>query len=284
MQKLLDMFILIRFVNCLLAMVGVVVGAMMTWLYPVYYGPMAAALAAFFVCAGGNVVNDITDIESDRINHPNRVLVRGSISVRSAMWLAAILNLLALMSAAAVNEEVLVVVSVAIALLLGYNLKLKRIVLAGNFTVAALAGLTFMTGGWSVDSTLITTLPGPLIPAVFAFFFHLVREIVKDVQDIEGDRRSGRQSLPILIGESRSLAVAMVLHLTLVILTLVPIWNRWFGRLYEILAVYVVALPLLALLILIWGKPSLRMLRIGSSALKVGMVLGLVALLAESFG
>ncbi|HUV31228.1 MAG TPA: UbiA family prenyltransferase [Acidobacteriota bacterium] len=280
MQKLLDVFRLMRLANCLLAMVGVAIGARMAWLTPAYYGPFVAALAAFFVCAGGNVVNDIVDVDVDRVNHPDRVLVRGRLSVSFALWMSVVLNVLALICAIAVNWVVTFAVAGGIGLLVVYNLRLKKIMLVGNLVVALLAGLTFMTGGWAADAVLTMALPGPLIPAVYALCFHLVREILKDVQDIEGDRRAGYTSLPIRIGTSPSLMIALLVFAVLLVLTLIPVWMRWFGRTYEIIAVYVTGLPLLALLIFVWGSPRPSMLRVGSAALKVGMVLGLVALAA----
>jgi geranylgeranylglycerol-phosphate geranylgeranyltransferase len=275
----LDALRLIRVVNCLLAMAGVYIGAYMTWVEPVYYSPVVAAMAAFFVCAAGNVLNDIADIEIDRVNRPERVLVRGTISRTRAINMAMVFALAALALAFAVNTAVIVVVAAALGLLLLYNLRLKKIPVLGNITVAVLTALTFLTGGWAVNGKWVFDLPGPLIPAVFAFFFHLVREILKDVEDIEGDRRAGVPTLPQIIGVSRSLILAILLFFILVILTYIPILTGWFGRAYEVITVYIVDLPLLLLLILIWGNPAQRMLRIGSYALKVGMALGLLALL-----
>lgn len=162
---------LIRAVNCLLAMVGVVVGAYMTWLRPLYGGPLLAAAAAFLVCAGGNVVNDLLDVEIDRINHPQRVLVRKTLSRRYAIILAVALNALALTMAAIVNWAVAGIALASVILLLLYNFRLKRIPLVGNVTICVLAGLTFITGGVAVDHVMAFTLPGPIVPAVFAFFF-----------------------------------------------------------------------------------------------------------------
>jgi len=278
-QSLLDTLRLIRVFNCLLAMAGVWIGAHMTWLVPTYYGPLVASLAAFCVCAAGNVLNDIVDIEIDRINHPTRVLVRQALTVRFARWLTITFNLLAVALAVAVNWEVTAIVAGAVGLLVLYNLTLKKIALLGNVAVAFLAAFTFMTGGWAVDHLLAVTLPGPLIAAVFAFFFHLVREIVKDVQDIEGDRRAGYRSLPIRIGTSRSLIIAVGLFVILVLLTIVPVVTGWYGYAYEVITLYAVGLPLLAFLIFIWGNPVPRMLQAGSFALKAGMLLGLIALL-----
>ncbi len=260
-------------------MAAVWVGAYLTWLDPVYYGPLVAGLAAFLVCAAGNVINDIVDIDIDRINRPERVLVRGDLSISYARNLAIVLALLALISGVAVNIEVTVAVAAALVLLLLYNLWLKRVRLVGNVVIALLSGLTFMTGGWAVNPQLAMILPGPLIPAVFAVFFHMVREILKDAQDVEGDRRAGVTTLPQKIGVPASVMAGLILFFVLVILTYIPILTGWFGGAYEIITVYVVDLPILGLLIFVWGSPTRRMLRIGSAALKLGMLLGLVALL-----
>jgi len=278
MLRFIETLKLIRVVNCLLAMVGVGVGAYMTWLRTFYYGPLVAALAAFLVCAGGNVINDLVDVETDRINHPQRTLVRNSLSRRYAVTLAVGCNILAILLAFAVNQAVAGVALVVIILLLVYNYRLKRIPLAGNIVIALLTGMTFITGGLAVDHVMAFTLPGPIIPAVFAFFFHLVREIIKDVQDIEGDRQAGVKTLPQVVGVQKSLLVALVAFFVLVLLTYVPIIAAWFGMYYKIITVYMIDLPLLALLILIWGNPTPKMLRVGSLSLKTGMGLGLVAL------
>ncbi len=264
-------------------MLGVAIGAYLTCLTPVYYGPLIASVAAFFVCAAGNIVNDILDIEIDRINRPKRVLVRGTVSVKTARNLAIAFNLLTVIMAVCVNWQVTVSAIVTILLLLAYNIRLKRIPLLGNVVVATLAGLMFLTGGLAVDPSLAFRLPGPLIPFAFAFFFHLVREIVKDCQDIEGDRQAGVNSLPQMIGVPGALMVGLGLFLVLTILTYVPIFAGWYGGIYETITVYVVDLPLMALLIFVWGNPSPKMLAVGSLALKVGMVLGLTALVLAGF-
>ncbi len=280
MFRLKEALKLMRVFNCLLAMVGVLVGAYMTWYQPFRYGPLMAAVAAFFICAGGNIVNDIVDVEIDKINRPYRVLVQGTLSTRFAVWLAVGTHIAALLCAWSVNTLVLVVAVVVGVLLLLYNLWLKRVPLAGNIVIALLGGLTFITGGLAIDSVMAFTLPGPLIPAVFAFFFHLVREIVKDVEDIEGDKKIGLTTLPQVIGVQKALSLALGLFLLLVLLTYIPVLTGWFGFTYKIITVYLVDLPLLLLLIFVWYRPTVRMVRAASTGLKLGMGLGIVALLA----
>lgn len=278
MSTFIETLRLIRIINCIMAMAAVWIGARMTWLMPVYYPPAIAGLAAFLICAAGNAVNDLVDVDIDRINRPNRVLVRGVLSRRYVFVLAAVLNLLALAMMPAVNREVTIAAAVAIGMLYLYNYWLKKIPLAGNFAVSLLAGLAFVTGGLAIDPVMTWYLPGPLIAAVFAVLFHLVRELVKDVADIEGDRAAGIKTVPQVIGEQRTLTWVLVIFIVLVLVTLLPVLLGWFSVWYKIIAIYVLDLPLMVFLIFLWGNPSKGMLRVGSAVLKVGMAVGFVAL------
>ena len=279
MRALLDYLKLIRAINCIIAAAAVLIGAYFTWTQAVYYAPVMSAIAAFLVCAAGNVVNDIVDIDIDLINQPQRVLPAGDISKSAATKLAIALTVVAVIVALAINWQVLTAVILAIALLALYNFKAKKIPIFGNSIIALLGALTFITGGLAVDESLTFALPGPVIPALFAFFFHLAREILKDVEDIEGDRRVGIKTFPQVVGESRAMLAVLVLFFIMVVLTFIPVLAGWFGRAYEILTIYIIDLPLLLLLIFIWGNPSRKMLRIGSLGLKAGMLLGIVALI-----
>jgi geranylgeranylglycerol-phosphate geranylgeranyltransferase len=268
-----------RAFNCLLASAGVLVGAYLTWVAPRYFEPLLTAAAAFLVCAAGNIINDVVDIRADRINHPNRLLARGEIRKEHAVRLAVCFNVMSLILGLLVNLAVFVSILLAVALLALYNYKAKQVPIIGNLIVAFIGGLTFIAGGLSIDTILTFTLPGPLIPAAFAFLFHLAREIVKDVEDIEGDRQFGLKTLPQIVGVSRALLVALAVFFMFSVISFVPVVSGWFGRSYEIIAVYLIDLPTLLLLILVWGNPTPKMLRAGSTVLKGGMVLGILALI-----
>ena len=259
-------------------MLGVALGAHLVEGGMAYYGPVMAALCTGFVCAAGFILNDLVDIDIDRVNRPQRVLVRQALSRRYAITLVVILNIAALGVALTVSAAVALIGLVAIGLLMAYNLRLQRVTFLGNVVIALLGGMTFLTGGMAVDVADAFELPGPLIPALFAFLFHLVREIVKDVQDIEGDRRLGVKTLPQVIGVKPSLWLALGFFLVLAAATLVPVTRGWFGYWYELITIYIMDLPLGALLFLICLRPTERMLQMVSWALKVGMVIGIVAI------
>ena len=278
MSRLIDTLSLIRTLNCLLALAGVWIGARLAWSDPVYYGPTVASIAAFLICAAGNTMNDLLDVEGDRTNHPRRVLVTGRLSAKYARNLALGLNAVALIMAATISLSMVVIGLITVGLLGAYNLRLKRIPLVGNVVVALLAAMTFLTGGLAVDPALTFRLPGPLVAAVFALLFHLVREIVKDVQDMEGDRLVRHDSLPLRIGVPPALSLTLAVFATMGLLTYVPVLFDWYGDIYEIIVVYLIDLPLLVLLITVRLKPRPQMLAVASTALKVGMALGLAAL------
>lgn len=273
-----DYLSLIRAVNCAVASAGVWVGAYLASPGLPVAPVLLTSVAVFLVCAAGNMLNDVVDLAIDRINRPRRTLVRGAVSVPRAKLLVVAFNTLAIVVSLLVSWQVLIVVTLSAIALFVYNIRLKGVPLVGNFVVAILGGLTFVVGGMAVDPRLLSVLPGPAVPAIFAVLFHLVREIIKDVEDVEGDRRADVKTIPQFVGPVAALTIAIGLFVVLVLLTLVPIYYDWFSRAYEILTVYVIDLPLLALLIVVWGNPTKRLLRVGSMALKTGMIVGLFAM------
>lgn len=278
-ERFVQIVKLIRPLNCLPAIIGIWVGAHLTWFSPQYLTPAITSLAVFLICGAGNALNDYLNVEIDRVNRPERADVQNDLSRRYTLVIIIALNAVAVLIALTVNREVTILALAAIILLVAHNLYLKKVPVAGNVVVSILAGLTFVAGGMAIDTRFALELPGPLIGFVFVFLFYLVWEMVKDVGDVNGDRLAGVRTLPQVIGMEKSLLVALGLFLLLTILTFVPILAGWYGGWYKIIAVYIVELPLLAFLILLWGNPTHAMLRTGSKVLKVGMGLGIVALI-----
>jgi geranylgeranylglycerol-phosphate geranylgeranyltransferase len=274
----IDSLRLVRVVNCLLAAIGVVVGAYLT-LEPFDWLPLGLiALSAFLVCAGGNVFNDLRDVELDRLAHPERVLPSEKLSPRFARGLGLALSGLAVILAVFVNLPSLLVVLAAIGLLVAYNVGLKRLAFAGNLIIAILAGGTFIIGGLanSVDNAF--ALPGPIIPAVFAVILHLMREIVKDIEDIEGDRAHGVRTGPMLIGVRPALGVVLLLALLLSVAIYWPYAEEWFGYRYMWAAGIGVLLPATLMSLICMFKPTHAAVVRFSFVLKVSMGIGLLSL------
>ena len=153
---------------------------------------LLAAASTACVTAGGNVLNDILDRESDRTNHPDRPLVTGSISVGSAKTLAVGLFVASGALVVPVIPQAFlvgVILAVALAALLTYEFRFKSLGLAGNLLVAFLTGAVFLYGGAAVGDVVV------VVPfALMAFFATLSREVIKDMEDVAGD--IDRRTLP----------------------------------------------------------------------------------------
>ncbi|HEV2316727.1 MAG TPA: UbiA family prenyltransferase [Thermoplasmata archaeon] len=221
---------LVRIGNVLVSLLGTLVGGVAAAGLGFGLGPASwldltlAAISTGAVTAGGNILNDLIDREGDRVNHPERPLVSGAIDVGTAKFLAVsmfVLGAVAIVPLAVVHPLVPVVLAIAVGSLLLYEFRWKAVGFAGNLLVALLTGLVFVYGAAAVAS------PVPVVPfALMAFFATLSREVIKDMEDAEGD--VGRQTLPRTRGLAvstrvarGSVAVALILS-PLPLLYLVP--------------------------------------------------------------
>ena len=156
------------------------------------------ALAALAIFAGGNVINDVCDVEVDRINAPTRPLPSGEVSTRAAVaWTGLLFGIGGGASVVAgwISGYWATGVALwAIGWLIVYSLWLKGRVLVGNVTIAMLAGLLVLYGAHAVGGQWYSGIVG----AVFAFGTTFARELVKDLADVEGDRALGLRTLAIV--------------------------------------------------------------------------------------
>lgn len=233
-----------------------------------------ASLAAALTTAAGNIINDIFDIETDKISHPNRVLVTGALTQNEAWYVYLFFNLCAMLTAAILPSQVLLIVIISLLLLYTYSAYLKKIVLIGNITVAGLTGLAFIYGG-----IVANNLKASIIPAVFAFLINLIREIIKDMEDIEGDYKQQIITFPIRFGISKTKYLASGLMILLMVFTFYP----FILSIYKIeyfLVIMLVVNPILVLIIKLLFKKSDNNYNLISRLLKINMVIGLIAILA----
>lgn len=144
--------------------------------------------------AAGNSLNDYFDREVDRIAHPERPIPSGKVSPRAARTLASGLFVIAFVLSVFVGWQSAAIVVVSIAIMVGYERWLKAEGFAGNLAISWLTGALFLFGGAAVGKLELAW-----ILAALALLATLGREIVKDIQDIEGDKGS-RRTLPMRIG------------------------------------------------------------------------------------
>lgn len=157
-------------------------------------------LSTVIIAAAGYYINDYYDIKIDLINKPDRVIVGNTIKRRPVMIAHTTLNAIGILMGALVSLWIGAVNLVCAFLLWLYSNQLKRMPLIGNFVVAALTGSTLLVLLVYYQTFDLLTM----VYAIFAFGITLIREIIKDIEDMEGDANYDGRTLPVIWGMRRT--------------------------------------------------------------------------------
>jgi 4-hydroxybenzoate polyprenyltransferase len=205
------------------------------------------------VTATGNIINDIFDIEADAINNRKRPIALGEVSVKNANLLYILLVIFSVGFASFVSYRTsswwLVLMEIVIIYMLFlYAKHLKGVAILGNLLVSLLVSLSFLI-------LILIELPIQLdhyalnwilFYGIFAFWCNLNREIIKDLQDIKGDYFQKHNTLPILIGRSRTHTVLFLSTSLLIIAIVVGVKNYLLARISTfIYFIFGVCVPLI---------------------------------------
>lgn len=190
------------------------------------FGIVLLIFATICIAAAGNVINDIYDIETDRINKPRRVIVGKSVSKNTAFNLFIVLNIIGVGTgfylSHAVGKPAFFSVFIIISILLYvYATYLKRTLLIGNLVISFLVAMSLIIVG--IFELLPAITPENRTSQIlffkiiwdyslFAFCINFLREIAKDIEDIDGDYSQGMNTLPIAIGRARSKNILAALN------------------------------------------------------------------------
>ncbi len=202
---------LIRPGNAILTAIAVIAGAFIAAGPDIVNFQVEIAIcciSAMMLVGGGNALNDYNDRESDKENHPNRPIPSGQINAETALNYAQLLlgGGLIILIFTLDNKMPFVIALLGMLTLVAYENGLKAAGITGNIAVGFMSGAVFLYAGMAVNN------PGPTIWMFgLAFLATISREIVKDIQDLEGDR--DRRTLPSRIGISYSLNIAILILL-----------------------------------------------------------------------
>ncbi len=244
-----------------------------------------AMIAVFFETAAGNVINDYFDYKIDLINKPERPIPSGRISPKNGRNYGYLLFLLGticgfLISYLTNNWIPFAIVLIADIVLYLYAYKLKSTPLIGNLTVGFMTGFGFVFGGFTLNN------PDIILTSIYLGFFAFVmttaREIVKDIEDIEGDKIEGAKTLPILIGEK----IPAMLAVCLIIIDSALCPLLYYYNIFGILYLVVIAIAVLLFLysaFLIFKSQDRETAKKVSKYLKIGMLIAFVAFVFGSF-
>ncbi len=238
---------------------------------------LAGGIIGILVTAAGNIINDYYDIEADRINRPYRVLPSEIVSPAIALLFFLLFNISALLLAALLGLDLFIIVAVTLLLLYLYSYMLKNIPLVGNLVVAFLTGLAFIFGSVIVENVLCG-----IIPALFAFMINLMRELIKDIEDIDGDKAVDLSTYPIKYGVVSSVNLVSIIGVALIILTTLPFLFKIYDIKYFILVMPFVNGILVFVISRLRIDLSKYNLKLASNLLKLDMVLGIIAIILGS--
>jgi len=262
-----------RPLNVLIGMLSIFIGAFITGTISPALNVLFACISGGLIAGGANVINDYYDVEIDKINKPYRPIASGNISLKEGIIYSIILYLIGIAIGWLVNWQAFAVSIFSSILLFLYSAKLKRTVLWGNLSVSLVTALAFIYGGIAVNR-----LSYAIIPAVFSFVYHLGREIIKDVEDLEGDRADNITTFPIKFGAIAALKLATIIYLLLIAITIVPYLLKIFGIYYLIIVAGIVDLVVVYVLFALWKNYKPKNLSRLSIILKLNMFAGLIAI------
>jgi 4-hydroxybenzoate polyprenyltransferase len=245
-------------------------------------------LSILFIASGGYIINDYFDVGIDLINKPGKNKIGIPFPRKNALALYILLTLTGLIFAWYFGELVgikypLLVMIITTGLLYFYSSTYKKMLLIGNLIIAILTGTTLflpvLFDSTARHETPIVILIGGY--SIFAFILTLIREIIKDCEDVNGDEAFNASTLPIIIGQKNTRYVAAFLTL-LTLGTIIHIQDKqeqWDDRISFVYVLIFIQLPLLYLAIRILLAKTTENYHFASKLSKMVMVAGVVSML-----
>lgn len=164
---------------------------------------LMAAVVVFIVTGAGNSINDYFDHKIDAINKPQRPIPSGRISLKTALIYSISLFVVGIILAFLINFLLGMIAFLSSFLMIFYARDLKTKCFIGNLSISFLTGLCFVFGGIAVGQIMVSIYLG-----FYAFLMTMAREIVKDMEDMEGDKEEGATTLPLVYGTRTSSQIA----------------------------------------------------------------------------
>ena len=249
------------------------------------------------ITMGGYLINDIYDIESDKINKPDKVYITTIISIKNGLFLYFLTSITGLILGLylSVNNNLNHLSGyfiVTVILLFVYTKILKKLPLIGNIIVALLVSLPiFLVYEFDHSMISIKDIFDNLFLSIIIFFYllfafltTLIREIIKDLQDIKGDNKFKLKTLPIMIGNKRTINFVVFLSFLLQLLLLLVLIDSFKNDYYLILIFSITLSLLVAYLIYKLRVPfKNNPYQLLSSLMKIIMLVGVLSMTIFKF-
>ena len=240
--------------------------------FPAFYSGLVF-LAVFLISGAGNVINDYFDIRIDSINRPERPIPSGRVKLKEALYFSYILFSLGSLLAISINPICGFIALFNSLLLIFYAKTLKGTPLLGNLSIGYLTGSSFLFGASVFGFEGLEALFVLFLLAALAI---TAREIVKDIEDMEGDRMEGADTLPLRVGAKKARYLAVLIGFLAVFLSPLPFLMLVLGLRY----LYLVLLADLGFLEAIYQLLACNNPTKSSKMFKIAMFFALIAFIA----
>jgi len=255
-------------------------------------------LATVCIAAAGYIINDIYDVEADAINKPNKLIVGKSISEDLAnnlfIGFTVIGIILGIYATWQIDKNSFATVFLLVsALLYWYATSLKQTILIGNFVISLLVSLSILIVGIFEITPMITPESRDAYVfmfkflvdyALFAFLINLVRELVKDLEDIDGDYKAGYNTLPIAIGRKRASKVAFAFCcITIMVVVYYVVTYLFENQILLLYFIFLIVGPLSYCAIKLLSAKTKSDFKNLSMILKITMFLGICSMILLKF-
>lgn len=255
-------------------------------------------LCSISLAAAGYIINDLHDIEADSMNKPERRVIGTKISEAVANQLYIGFNLLALGSGYLISKasgmpNLWMLPLVAIGVLYFYAISLKKIAFVGNFVVSLLTALPVILVAFFDLLPVLNAENQEFVKevmriiaayALFAFWVNLIREMVKDAEDYEGDKKQGYSTLAVLLGKEQIRFV--ILFFSIVLISFTGFYNYylsasdWISTTYILLAIN---FPILYFMYSIVVAKTAKDFKKSSTLIKIIMLTGIFSMMIFTF-
>ncbi len=262
-------------------------------------------IASVFIAAAGYIINDYFDFQIDSINKPQRIVINKFIKRRWAIVWHLLLSAFGILMSLYVSFKtgvwlVALINIFCVVILLFYSTTFKRKLLSGNLIIAALTGwvilVVYLFGGADIFSiqgwsTKVSTIDVPrffkftLLYTSFAFIMTLIREVIKDLEDMEGDRKYHCKTMPIVWGVPvAKIFTAVWILVCIAILAVLQLyaWQSgwWWVTIYILL---LTVFPLALLLQKLYQASTSAHYHVLSKIVKMVMLAGILSMLFVKF-
>jgi geranylgeranylglycerol-phosphate geranylgeranyltransferase len=225
-----------------------------------------AVVSAFIITGAGNTINDYYDRKADKKNAPHRPIPSGAISANVAFYFAVLSFAAGVAMSFFINYQCLALAGFNSAMLFLYGRNLKSSVFTGNVVVSYLTASTFVYGALVLQNPAVT-----LFLALLAFLANVGREMIGDIEDIEGDKKAGIKTFATKYGPKKAWLYGRIYIIAAILLSPVPYAVGLLGKNY--MSLVLIADALFAMSV------NTRTARINQRLTKVAIFFGLAAFL-----